>query len=153
MQKPYVIMGNFGLELLDVQCRRGAIRPLGRGSGVDLCEVGGSEEAEVSVAAARQLEGPRLPCEPGRMAAPGAGVTRTVDKLSDAELAELKAKRAPAAAAARKRWVEAAKKGDWDQVRMPGKCFRFAAIKVSPRRSAAYKGSDLDRAGAVGQHA
>ena len=71
MQKPYVIMGNFTLELLDVQCRRGAIKPLGSGSGVDKCL---PAVAEVSVAAARQLEGPRMPCDPGRVAAPGAGV-------------------------------------------------------------------------------
>ena len=91
-----------------------------------------------------------MPCEPGRVAAPGAGVTRTVDKLSDAELAALKAKREPAAAAARKRWLELAKKGDWDQVRMPGKCFRFADIKVSPRRSAEYKAQVLEATGLAG---
>eukprot|EP00959_Pyramimonas_sp_CCMP1952_P070819 1478812-Pyramimonas_sp.AAC.1 len=62
------------------------------------------------IGAARALEGPRMPCEPGRAAAPAAGVTRSVDKLSDAEMAERKARREPAAAAAKKKWAELAKK-------------------------------------------
>ncbi|CAK0865466.1 unnamed protein product, partial [Prorocentrum cordatum] len=153
MQKPYVIVGNFPLDLLDVQCRRGALRPLGRGlEGVEVASVGQSGDAGSSmIGAARALEGPRMPCEPGRAAAPAAGVTRSVDKLSDAEMAERKARREPAAAAARKKWAELAKKGDWDQVRMPGKCFRFAEVKVSPRRSAEYKAKVLEAVGLVGE--
>ncbi|CAK0835569.1 unnamed protein product [Prorocentrum cordatum] len=153
MQKPYVIVGNFPLDLLDVQCRRGALRPLGRGlEGVEVAsaELGGDAGSSM-IGAARAPEGPRMPCEPGRAAAPAAGVTRSVDKLSDAEMAEKKARREPAAAAAKKKWAELAKKGDWDQVRMPGKCFRFAEVKVSPRRSAEYKAKVLEAVGLVGE--
>ena len=92
-----------------------------------------------------------MPCEPGRVASPPSGVTRTVDKLSDAELAERKAKRAPAAAAAEKRWRELAKKGDWDQVRMPKKCFRFAGAEEASRRSPEYKAQVLTAVGLVGE--
>ena len=128
----------------------GPPRPVQAGAeGPAACN-GRLEQAAVSVAAARQLDGPRMPCEPGRVAAPPSGVTRTVDRLSDAQLAELKARRAPAAEAAKKRWAELAKKGDWDQVRMPGKCFRFAETKVSPRRSAAYKQQVLEAVGLSG---
>ncbi|CAK0811447.1 unnamed protein product, partial [Prorocentrum cordatum] len=153
MQKPYVIVGNFPLDLLDVQCRRGALRPLGRGlEGVEVASVEQRGDAGSSmIGAARALEGPRMPCEPGRAAAPAAGVTRSVDKLSDAEMAERKARREPAAAAAKKKWAELAKKGDWDQVRMPGKCFRFAEVKISPRRSAEYKAKVLEAVGLVGE--
>ncbi|CAK0832649.1 unnamed protein product, partial [Prorocentrum cordatum] len=153
MQKPCVIVGNFPLDLLDVQCRRGALRPLGRGLegvGVASAELG-SVAGSSMIGAARALEGPRMPCEPGRAAAPAAGATRSVDKLSDAEMAEKKARREPAAAAAKKKWAELAKKGDWDQVRMPGKCFRFAEVKVSPRRSAEYKAKVLEAVGLVGE--
>ncbi|CAK0840013.1 unnamed protein product, partial [Prorocentrum cordatum] len=153
MQKPYVIVGNFPLDLLDVQRRRGALRPLGRGlEGVEVASAElGSVAGSSMIGAARALEGPRMPCEPGRAAAPAAGVTRSVDKLSDAEMAEKKARREPAAAAAKKKWAELAKKGDWDQVRMPGKCFRFAEVKVSPRRSAEYKAKVLEAVGLVGE--
>ncbi|CAK0894772.1 unnamed protein product [Prorocentrum cordatum] len=122
MQKPHIVVGNFTLKLLGAQCRRGVVKPLAGSSGADPCGPTaaaarpGPEAGNLIVGATRPLDGPRLPCEPGRTEAPTTGATRSVNKLSEAEMAERKARWEPAAAAAKARWAELAKKGDWDLV-------------------------------------
>ena len=137
-------------ELRDAQFRRGAIGPLGSGSGAGQRS---PVVGEVGAAAARQRERPRMPCEPGRVAAPGAGWTRSAVQARDAELAALKVKREPAAAASKERWIEVAEEGGGGPVRRPGKYSRFADTKASPRRAAEFKARVLEATELAGDRA
>ena len=58
---------------------------------------------EVGAVAACQPERSRMPCQPERVVAPGAGRTKTAVRARDAELAALKVKREPAAAASKEK--------------------------------------------------
>ena len=81
---------------------------------------------------------------------PLSGVTRSADQLTEAQKAERRAARAPKIAAAAAKWAACAAARDWDQVRRLGKCFRFAAVKESPRRTPEYKQKVLEAVGLVG---
>ena len=94
-----------------------------------------------------------MPCEPGRVAAPGAGWTSSAVQARDAELAALKVKREPAAAASKDRWIEVAEGGGGGPVRRLGKCSRFADTKASPRRAAEFKARVLEATELAGDHA
>ena len=78
------------------------------------------------------------------------GVSTNVQALSDAEIDERKALRAPKVAAAHERWRAAAAKGQWAEVRMPSECFRYAqntAQAAAARSSPEYAAKVLEAVG------
>ena len=133
INNPYMIVANFSLALMSLQCRAGVVRlgarvtTVGHPSCIEATSLG-SDVAEISAAyeppadkagdLARDIE--RGGCRSS------GGVSTYVQALSGAEIAERKALRAPKVAAAHESWRAAAAEGKWAEMRMISVCVCFA---------------------------
>jgi hypothetical protein len=154
INKPYMLVANFPMPLMTLQCRNSVVRipfklsEYGLPRSVSLAAVGEKSVASPADAADDLIKeidkgGPRS----------SGGVSTNVQQLSDAERAARHAKRVPAIEAAQKFWRDAAQQHRWNEVRTPAACFRFTGepeAASTQRRSAEYAEKILTTVGLSG---
>ena len=156
IQKAYMLVANFPLPLMRLQCRSGIVKASSRlsvegppsligatgGAATGAALMGYEPPADKAEELARDLE--RGGCRSS------GGVSTNVQALSEEQLAARRAERLPKVRAAQERWKAAAASQQWSLVRIPAECFRFVEdpeAAAATRTSEEYVRKVLDAVG------